>query len=62
MAELLSIKQVADYLHVSEQTVRKYIRDRELEASYIGNKHQIKQEWVEKLVENKRGKNKRMAG
>lgn len=53
-ARHMSVAQTADYLHVSEQTVRRMVRDRELPSFRVRNQILIRQmdvdAWIERQV------------
>ena len=42
MVDLMTTAQAAEYLQLSERTIRQYIKDRKLNASKIGKSWRIK--------------------
>lgn len=54
MTELLSVKQVAEQLKLSTQTVRELIKAGQLEAYKVGNKHQTTQEFIHEYLERQK--------
>ena len=47
-----TVEEVADYLRVSEKTVRNYLRAGKLKAYRIGNRYNITAESVKSFVES----------
>ena len=47
-----TVEEVADYLRVSEKTVRNYLRSGKLKAYRIGNRYNITSESVKSFVES----------
>jgi excisionase family DNA binding protein len=54
MSELITVEQVARQLHVTPQTVWKYIKSGRLQACRVGNKYQFKQEWVDAFLDRQK--------
>lgn len=50
MGEFFTIEQVADKLMVSHVTIRKLIKDGELESFKVGNRYRITQEQIDKYL------------
>ena len=50
--ELLTVTQTAKYLKVSEKTVRRLIKDRQLIASKVGSSWRIKESDITKYLRN----------
>jgi len=50
VAELLTTAQAAEYLQLSERTIRQWIKDKKLPASKPGKAWRIKKSDIEKLV------------
>ncbi|MCF8566873.1 helix-turn-helix domain-containing protein [Alicyclobacillus tolerans] len=53
-ARHMSIADTAEYLHVSEQTVRRMVRDREIPSFRVRNQILVRQmdvdEWIQKQI------------
>lgn len=52
MAELLTTAQTAEYLQLSERTVRQYIKDKKLNASKLGKSWRIKKSDIDKFIKS----------
>lgn len=52
---MLSTKEISEMLRVSEETVRRWIRTGELEATQDGKSYQIDQDWLEEFIQKKAG-------
>ncbi|GMA52582.1 hypothetical protein GCM10025857_39980 [Alicyclobacillus contaminans] len=54
MARHMSIAEAAEYLHVSEQTVRRMVRDKEIPSFRVRNQIFVRQtdvdEWIESQI------------
>ena len=49
---ILGIKEVADYLHIKEQTVYRLVQQRKIPALKIGGQWRIKGEHLEQMFED----------
>jgi excisionase family DNA binding protein len=52
--EWLSVEQIASELGLTEDTIRNYIRTRQLAAYRIGNTYRIKREDFDKFLEKRK--------
>ena len=52
--ELLTVEQVADILHVTVDTVRIYIRNKELPAFKVGRSYLVRRGDVDRFLEKRR--------
>jgi DNA binding domain, excisionase family len=52
MSELLTTAQTAEYLQLSERTIRQYIKDKKLSASKLGKVWRIRKSDVDMLFNN----------
>jgi len=52
--EWLSVEQIATELGLTEDTIRNYIRIRQLTAYRIGNTYRIKREDLDKFLEKRK--------
>ena len=52
--EFLSVKEIADKLGVTVDTIQGYIRRKELQAFRIGNKYVVRQEDFDRFLEKRR--------
>jgi len=52
--EWLSVEQIANELGLTEDTIRNYIRTRQLTAYRIGNTYRIKREDLDKFLEKRK--------
>ncbi len=52
--EWLSVEQIANELGLTEDTIRNYIRTRQLTAYRIGNTYRIKREDFDKFLEKRK--------
>jgi excisionase family DNA binding protein len=52
--EWLSVEQIATELGLTEDTIRNYIRTRQLTAYRIGNTYRIKREDFDKFLEKRK--------
>jgi len=52
--EYLTPKDIAQLLHVHEETVRRYIRMRQLPAVKLGGVYRVRREDLEKFLANRR--------
>jgi len=50
VGELLTTAQTAEYLQLTERTIRQYIKDKKLPASKLGKAWRIKKRDVDKLI------------
>ena len=50
--ELITVAQTAEYLKVSEKTVRRLIKDRQIIASKVGSSWRIKESDITKYLRN----------
>ena len=50
MGELLTTAQTAEYLQLSERTIRQWIKDKKIPASKLGKGWRIKKSDVDKLI------------
>lgn len=50
---MLSTKEISEMLRVSEETVRRWIRNGELEATQDGKSYQIDKDWLEEFIQKK---------
>ena len=48
--QLLTIEEVADRLNVHKNTVRKFIRLKEIRVTRLGAQWRIRPEWLEKFI------------
>jgi len=48
---ILGIKEVADYLHIKEQTVYRLVQQRKIPALKIGGQWKIKEEHLDMMFE-----------
>lgn len=46
-----NIKEVSEQLHLSENTIRKYIKSGELKASLIGGKYLFTDEYIKEFLD-----------
>jgi excisionase family DNA binding protein len=53
MPKMLTVEEVAAALHLSDQTVWRYVRDGKLPASKIGRRYLIPENAVEEMLEPK---------
>ena len=54
MPKMLTVEDVAAALHISDQTVWRYVREGKLQATKVGRRYLIPEEAVEALLEPKR--------
>jgi excisionase family DNA binding protein len=52
--EWLSVEQIAKELGLTEETIRTYIRSRQLTAYRVGNTYRIKREDLNKFLEKRK--------
>ena len=52
MADLMTTAQTAEYLQLSERTVRQYIKDKKLNAYKLGKSWRIKKGDIDKLIKS----------
>ena len=52
MADLMTTAQTAEYLQLSERTIRQYIKDRKLNAFKIGKSWRVKKSDVDKFLKS----------
>ena len=53
MPKMLTVEEVATALHLSDQTVWRYVRDGKLPASKIGRRYLIPENAVDEMLEPK---------
>ena len=54
MVEYLSVEQIAQALHVSEETVRIWIRKKKLSAIRIGRDYRVTREDFDRFIQERR--------
>ena len=59
MGKLLTTEDVAELLQMSERSVYRYLHNGELEAAKVGGEWRIKQEDLDKFIEEKKASTKR---
>jgi len=58
MTEIYTPEEVAKKLKVSEQTIRRYLREEKIEGFKIGNNWRIKEQSFLKFIDNQTSSNK----
>jgi len=48
--KIYTLKEAADFLHMSERTAYDLVHTGELKAAKIGGKYIIKEEWIDDLI------------
>ena len=51
---LLTTAEIAEYLSVTDQTVRRWVKDRELPAFKLGRELRVKESDLERFLESRR--------
>jgi excisionase family DNA binding protein len=56
VGEILTVQEVADYLKVKAATVRRWIREGQLQAYRFGNSWRISKDQLDEFMEKNKGK------
>jgi len=51
MSEILTLEEVAEKLKISEQTVRRYLRENKITGFKLGNNWRVKEEELIKFID-----------
>lgn len=51
MSEILTLEEVAEKLKISEQTVRRYLRENKITGFKLGNNWRVKEEELMKFID-----------
>ena len=52
--DILTPKEIAEYMKVKDRTVRKWINEARLEAAKIGNRWRIEKEDLEQFIQDRK--------